>query len=65
MRKHFNIVNDRLSNELAIYNPNKGYYEFYDYNRFHEFLSQVFNDEIFTLDESKKLKSIFAQKRAK
>jgi phage/plasmid-associated DNA primase len=64
LRARYPIIKEEKSGELAIYNPENGYYEFHDDNKFHEFLSEVFEDEIFTMDESKKLKSIFAKMRS-
>lgn len=61
LRIRYDIVKDSVSGELAIYNQKKGYYEFLDDNQFQELLSTIFEDEIFTKDETKKLKSIFAK----
>ena len=61
LKARYDIIKDKTSGELVIYNPEKGYYEFQDNNSFQEFLSIVFNDEIFTGDETKMLKSIFAR----
>ena len=61
LKARYDIIKDKTSGELVIYDPEKGYYEFQDNNSFQEFLSIVFNDEIFTGDETKTLKSIFAR----
>lgn len=63
LRARYDIIKDKVSGEIAIYDPETGYYEFHDDNAFQEFLSVVFNDEIFTMDEAKKLKGIFAKMR--
>lgn len=61
LKARYEIIKDRVSGELAIYNYDKGYYEFYDNDSFQEFLLKVFSDEIFTMEETKKIKSIFAR----
>jgi phage/plasmid-associated DNA primase len=61
LKARYDIIKDKTSGELVIYDPEKGYYEFQDNNSFQEFLSTVFNDEIFTLDETKTVKGIFAR----
>lgn len=61
LKARYEIIKDRVSGELAIYNYNTGYYEFYDDNTFQEFLLKVFGDEIFTMEETRKIKSIFAR----
>lgn len=61
LRHRYDIVKDAVSGELAIYNQGKGHYEFLDDNEFQELLSTIFEDEIFTKDETKKLKGIFAK----
>lgn len=60
LRARYHIVKDSVSGELAIYNSEKGYYEFHDDDKFQEFLLNIFQEEIFTKEESRKLKSIFA-----
>ena len=61
LKARYDIIKDKISGEIVIYDPEKGYYEFQDNNSFQEFLSIVFNDEIFTSDETKTLKGIFAR----
>lgn len=61
LKARYEIIKDRVSGELAIYNYDTGYYEFYDDNTFQEFLLKVFGDEIFTMEETRKIKSIFAR----
>jgi len=61
LRNRFEIAKNDLTGELGIYKESTGIYELYNGDKFLEFLSNVFNDELFTMDESKTLKSIFAR----
>lgn len=63
LRARHHIIKDSVSGEIAIYNHNKGYYEFHDDDKFQEFLLNIFQEEIFTREESRKLKSIFAYRK--
>jgi len=61
LRARYSIIKDKISYEIAIYNPENGYYEFYDNDYFHEFLLDVFKEEIFTMEETKTIKKMFAR----
>lgn len=63
LRARHHIIKDSVSGEIAIYNHDKGYYEFHDDDKFQEFLLNVFQEEIFTKEEARKLKSIFAYRK--
>ena len=61
LRNRFHIIKDDLTGEHWIYNHEKGVYELYNDDKFLEFLYTIFNEEIFTMQEAKMLKSIFAR----
>jgi len=63
LKARYHIIKDSVSGEIGIYNHEKGYYEFQDDDKFQEFLLNVFQEEIFTKEEARKLKSIFAYRK--
>ncbi|MBT9132748.1 MAG: hypothetical protein DDT33_01277 [Firmicutes bacterium] len=63
LRVRYDIIRDSISNELAIYDPDKGYYKFYNDNEFQEFLIQTLGDDTFTIDEVKKVKGMFGRRK--